>query len=401
MKKINLSKNLALLLGSSLLVTLVGCGGSSSNSTTSNGVTYKAQGVLVDPYIVGSILYQDENDNKQYDEGELISSTTTLNGEFGFTEELTPGKIIRIKTQGKHEGVTYDLNISTKVDTNGTISVVSPMTTFISRNLTKEQIADILNQAAKDASRSDWSINANLVLTDPLSDGLLTKTVTQLSDEDLVKIQASLATYGILKVMNGSTTLQGLNGQQLYDSGKTTGKEVNKIATVMVDSLLTALNKDLLSTIKGVIDTGKQSLVTGLVASGLYTQAQAEAKIEDAMPEPTADLIVKVAVAVIDRLADVGYTTCNKTPGEDATKVNTALQEVANNMPDVMAKIPELGQEFYGMMYQKELSILENVGMGVDLIGNLPSALQAGYNAKKAGNVSFRFDASNNIVAVK
>ncbi|SFV74943.1 hypothetical protein MNB_SM-3-1548 [hydrothermal vent metagenome] len=364
-------------------------------------MTYKAQGVLVDPYIVGSILYQDENDNKQYDEGELISSTTTLNGEFGFTEELTPGKIIRIKTQGKHEGVTYDLDISSKVDINGTISVVSPMTTFISRNLTKEQIADILNQAAKDASRSDWSINANLVLTDPLSDGLLTKTVTQLSDEDLVKIQASLATYGILKVMNGSTTLQGLNGQQLYDSGKTTGKEVNKIATVMVDSLLTALNKDLLSTIKGVIDTGKQSLVTGLVASGLYTQAQAEAKIEDAMPEPTADLIVKVAVAVIDRLADVGYTTCNKTPGEDATKVNTALQEVANNMPDVMAKIPELGQEFYGMMYQKELSILENVGMGVDLIGNLPSALQAGYNAKKAGNVSFRFDASNNIVAVK
>ena len=93
-----------------------------------NDTVTSSSGTIVDPYIAGAVLFQDDNNNSMWDSGEIFSSMSDSNGSFMFDSALTPGKNIRIKTQGIHEGEVYDLNISAVVNSQGAVDVVSPLT---------------------------------------------------------------------------------------------------------------------------------------------------------------------------------------------------------------------------------------------------------------------------------
>ncbi len=377
-----------------LIAILIGCGGSSSKSTSS----YQTTGKLVDPYIVGAVLYQDENNNSKYDDGELISSKTDENGEFSFEEELTFGAVIRIKEHGIHEGVIFDLNLTGIVDGERKIDVVSPLTTLNTKGLTTTQIAEILNKAANDESINGWSITADQILIDPLSGDLMNKKVSDITDDDLVTIQASIATYGLLKIMNGSATLKELNATALYDSGMNQNghDEVNKIMRAMLDGVTKSLTKSLLITIKDNIVNGQNSIVSGLKSGGY--PGDAESFTKKAMPEPSVEIVVKVAVIVMDRLAQIGYEICNSTDGDAEAKVTAALNGVASSVNSLLSQIDTLGMKLYGMEYQSHLKALKNV-FGRDVLQNLPQEIQEGYNYRLSNKTTYRFDQNNNLEA--
>jgi hypothetical protein len=390
MKKITISTVSALTLASSLFV---GCGSSSSNDEGGNPVV--TTGTLVDPYIVNSVLYQDSNDNKQYDDGELISTPTDVNGKFTFSKELTAGKIIRIKTQGLHEGVTYDLNITGKVTDDKKIAVISPLTTFEARGLTTAQIADILNEAAinanvhfdNDATKAKWSIEASKVSLDPLSGDLMNKTASQLTDSDLVAIQASLTTYGVLKIMDGSSTLRELNATALYDSGMNENghSEVHDITKSMLSGVVETLNSSLLSDVKDAISSGRTMLTNGGIPSNIANQG---------LPEPSVKLLVKIAVTIIDRVANIGYTTCNSTNGTDAQKVTAGLSAVSTFYGAHISQTAfmQLGRQLYGMTYHDSMksTFVAPYGAGLTGILGADAELKIGYDAKEAGKSTIR-----------
>ena len=404
-KRNNIKKLLATLI---IPLTLSACGsdsGSSSTSSSSNTSSSNISiiGVIVDPFIVGAVLCEDTNSNHTCDTNEQVSTASNATGGFSFDAALTPGTQVIIQTQGKHEGVTYDLDISGTVDNTGQV-VISPLTTLETRGLTSAQIAAILNTAAtaKSLTLSDgttpWSITEAQVLGNPMANDIASIKVGSLTESDLSTLQASLATYGLLKIMNGSTTLASLTSVDLYTSA-TTG-DASLIAQEVLSTLTSTLTKQALTDIKTAIDTGRTTLANGLAASPLYDATTAAAKAQSSLPEPSLTLPIKVAVAVIDRLATVGFETCNATVGTDAQKVNAALIAVTNTSATVLPKIPQLGEQFYGMTYQSDMSQLEDVGFGTNVITSLPANLQTGYNDKKAGKVTYRFDTTNTITAL-
>ena len=393
MKTTNLLKTALVISLASFL--FVGCSSDDDNDSVWTGDTSTAvvEGVIVDPYIEGAVLCEDVNLDGECTGLEQNSSASTVDGVFGFDNNLTAGAHIMVKTQGMHEGKEYDLNISGLVADDGSIDVVSPLTTFETKGLTTTEIANILTTAAEEAGVSGWSISSSDVNSNPMDAGLADKTISTLTDEDLVNIQASLASYGILKIMSGSDALSALTPTELLVSG--TSGELHEIAKVMVGNIAATLNKALLTTIKSGIDSGRTTMVTMTTMSGgSMSQATADA----ALPEPTTTLVIKVAVSIIDRLAGIGYTTCNATDGN----VTAALTAVSDNSTAVAAKAEELGTQLYGLTYHDAMdSELSNLYGGVVLNGMFSAVpnIETGYDAEEAGHTTIRFDSSNNLVA--
>jgi len=368
---------------------LVGCGGGSSSDSIVETIdeisSYSVEGVIVDPYIVGAVLCEDVNKDATCGENEQTSSISTQNGVFSFDSNLTVGSHIIVKTQGMHEGKMYDLDISGVVANDGTIDIVSPLTTFETKGLTTAQIAEILNNAASTSGVSGWNLTSDDIKANPISDGLLEKTISEVTQNDLVNIQASLASYGILKIMSGSEALSALSSIELYTSGMS--GELYEISKVMIKHINSALNTTTLNQIKAGIDQGRNAV------SAYIPQGTAKA----GLPEPTIELIVKVAVSIIDRLAEIGYTTCNASGGD----VNAALNEVANNQSQIVSSAMDLGTQMYGLTYRNEMKNNFSGAYSAVLNGifSFDSNMQIGYNAGENGYTTIRFDSSNNLVA--
>jgi hypothetical protein len=370
----------------------------SYTEVNSTAATVATSGKLVDPYISGAVLCQDTNDNNVCDSDEPVSSITSSDGNFTFSERLTAGKNIIIKTQGLHEGEAFDLNISGVVASDGSIDVVSPLTTFQSRGLTATQIAAIFTKAKEDAIANDgatklanFSASSTSILANPLDGGLMDKNVSGVTDADLTNIQASIASYGLLKIMNGSTTLAALNGTELYTSGTTTGSPVNLIARGILKSVSDGLNVTLLTDIKTGIVAGRTALTTAGLDSATAVAA---------LPEPPIGMVVKVAVKILDQLAELGYTTCNTTSGDDATKVTAVLTAVGTRAATIIdaTKIKKLGTTIYGLTYKNDIT--SNLsGAYLTGLASANSDLGSGFNSSSS-TVSFKFDSSGNVISV-
>lgn len=372
----------------------VGCSSDSSPTDSINLEdddiqTFSVEGVIVDPYIEGAVLCEDLNKDALCSADEQLSSSSTANGVFSFDNNLTAGSHIIVKTQGMHLGKTYDVDISGVVAEDGSIDVVSPLTTFETKGLTTAQIAEILNNAAS-ASGVTWNLSSDDISANPISSGLLDKTISEISDEDLLNIQASLSSYGILKIMSGSEALSALSSVELYTSGMQ--GELYEISKVMIQNINSSLNTTTLNQIKAGIEQGKEQ-AKGIMASYNLPSSM----IDAGLPEPTIELIVKVAVSIIDRLAEIGYTTCNATGGD----VTAALGEVANNQSQITSSAVTLGTQMYGLTYRNEMknNFTGNYSAILDGIFAFDSNMQAGYNAGGSGYTTIRFDSSNNLVA--
>lgn len=360
-------KNLKFVIVLAISLLFIACGGSSSDSTTSTTTsptttttttTTKGTGTIVDPYIVGAILCQDDNSNNTCDSTEPTSTASDAKGSFTFSKSLTPGKNIIIKTQGKHEGIIYDVNLAGKVDTDGNIKVISPLTTFQSKGLSPAQIVEVLTDAGL------TGISEASILNDPMKDGLADKKVSELTTADLVNLQASLATYGLLRIIEGSTTLKALNDTQLYTSAKTGN--------------LSFILKEMVTAITGPLNTAKFSSIKDDIKAA-----------SSLIPEPTFGILIKTSVAIMDRLTKVGYEACNATSGTDTQKRTAAINAVNVDVATVTAaaKVKELFLAFYG---------LENKSSLTALISFLPAEIKAGVNSS---GTTFRFDDKDNFSA--
>lgn len=376
----------------------IGCGSDTTTNDNNEATSSSSKmGVLVDPYIVGATLCQDSNDNNSCDEGELTSTETSQSGEFTFSQELTSGKQIIIKAQGTHDGLPYDLNISAVVASDGTVDVVSPLTTFQSKGLSAEQLVEVLNKAASDAGVSSYySFNDTTIFNNPLNNNLLDTTISNLNDAELTNIRASLASYGILKIMNGSDTLKSLSPTELYVSGTTTGGALNEIASNMLKSLANSLNVELLSTIKTAVDSGRQGLISG--SGGMVS----ESKALQAMPDVTASLIIKVATKVISDISTKGYETCNATEGSDIEKVQAAL--IAAQSRAALITTPTnmiaLGTILYAFEIKENInSILSGpYAVAISGIKSANANMKIGLEASSK-TTTFHFNADGNIEA--
>ncbi len=404
MKVTNLmTATVALALATSLFI---GCSSSSSNDDDDSETTYLSEGVIVDPYIVGAVICEDKNIDGVCNSGEQLSTASDENGLFKFENALSAGSHVIVETHGKHEGVTYDLDLAAIVDSSGRADVISPLTTLLVRGLTTAQVAEILNNVATiegiklSDGTTQWSIDSSAISDDPLANSLVDTKVGSLDEADLVGIQASLATYGLLKIMKGSTRLNELSTTELYSSamGNDGHTEVLNIAKALLSNITATLNKTLLTQIKSGIDTGRSTMATAIATNHpSYNTASASDLADEAMPEPTIELVIKVAVSIVDRLSTVGYSTCNSTSGTDTQKVTAALAEVANEATNVSSQAVSLGTKLYGMMYQENLAKL-NVS-SYDFRQHLPSDIKSGIDAYNDGKTTFRFDASSTIKA--
>ncbi len=360
------------------------------------------RGVLVDPYIEGATLYEDVDNDGEFDEGEPVSTPTTKDGEFDFNQTLTEGNIVRIKEQGMHEGKLYDLYIAGIVDDENTIDVVSTLTTFQTKGLIPEQIADILNLAMVDSiNLSQWNISASQIVLNPLNGGLENKAITDISDTDLVAIQASLATYGILKLMNTLPILSELRGDELYGSGmdNTSGYgELHNISKLMLPAITTFLNKTMLLDISNSIDELRAEVTTN--TRGVID----ESLINSSIVTPDTNLIIQISVAIIDRVTQLAVEASNNTQGTDREKVSSAIDIVATTIETMRINFEDIGSKFYGIKYADQLSNLrmqnkDGSYMEFNQLPDMDSLLVEGFNANRAGNTTYRFNASNILVA--
>ena len=171
-----------------------GCG----TATTTEDATAGVDNKLVDPYIVGAVLYEDVNGNGVQDADEQTSSVTDENGGFSFDNPLTADSILRLTaTKGTHNGVAYTGDIMTKVTDPTVDQVVSPLTTLLANGWTAQNIIDELTTAGLSG------ITAEDLTTDPMNAFNLTDTISTITDEKLANIQASITIYCFLSIIDG------------------------------------------------------------------------------------------------------------------------------------------------------------------------------------------------------
>jgi hypothetical protein len=300
-----------IILGFTLVLSILSftsCGSSGGGSESSSSTT----GVLVDPFIEGAVLCEDSDQSGTCDSGEQLSSATDANGEFSFSSALTPDSHIIMKEQGFHNDVPYTLKLAGVVDSEGKIDVVSPLTTLRTKELSASQIRGLLEDAGLDGL-SDDDIFAN-----PLEGGINSLE----SDDELRRLHASLATYGMLKVMNGSKRLSELSSTEFLNSS-----EVDTILTTMVSTITDALSRENLDEFQNTADGFNQSGFTA--------------------PQVSVNVVAKTAVTAIDAITKAAYNACNQTDGTDAQKVAAAIAKVNEIKNTVMAKVSDIGMQYY------------------------------------------------------
>lgn len=329
-----LKNSLVATLTLAMLIGMVGCSDDSTNpvgdlddntSILDPSSSTSVSGRVVDPYIVGAVLCEDVNKNASCDSREQKSTLSTEDGNFTFSNELTAGSHIIVETQGKHNGVEYDLTLSGIVTNDGTIDVVSPITTLETKGLTKNQIVEILTTAGIS------SLSATNIVLDPMN-GLSKKL--SITDDELKYLQSSLATYGLLKIMEASNTLSSLSAADIASSS-----EINQIATAMVTAIKGSLNQTTFNTIKTQMDTTR-----GTVPNPNF------------IPPVTLDVVIQTAVTVMDRVVEAGYNACNLSEGN----VTVALIEANATMNQLQNEVSNIAEYYYGLKNRASLQNYQN-----------------------------------------
>ena len=177
-------------LGLALLTTiamLAGCGSSQNAASTSTPGTPAgpaAQGVAVDPYIVGAIFQEIAPDGTVL---QRESTPSDANGHFQFPGALTEGSTIVSKptATGTHNGVPYTTILKRKVSGTDSTWVVSPLTTMTAAGLSDQQVLDLFSNAGL------TGLTAADLTADPMSG--LTGSGSLSASTDLAPLQANMA----------------------------------------------------------------------------------------------------------------------------------------------------------------------------------------------------------------
>ena len=293
---------------------LAGCGESSSDDDGDKKADTSG-GTIVDPYIEGAVLCIDSNKDGICGSDEPTSTASDDQGRFTFSQTPEAGDVIRIKTQGTHNGREYDLNMSaTLSDTDG--FVISPLTTLQDKNITAAQITQIMEQFG-------LTLTQTQVTGDPM-DGLDELSSSTVTDAELARIRASIAVYGTLRIMEGSEAIKRLTGEQFVASATDTENGV----------------------IYQILDTMTDYVKEGLSTSNITSLTNAVTGNPNAPAVSVLD-IVNTAVAITDYMTQIGYTACNESNGS-LSAIQQALNDASSNGTNLYTWSNQLGQGYYG-----------------------------------------------------
>ncbi len=296
-------------------ILLTGCGGGGGDSSTPS--TDLASTTASDPYISNARFYVDSTPNGKYDAGELQSSLTNINGKMTWSSAIPLGSTIRMnaKYRGTHNGNEYTGPLlATKVSSSG---MITPLTVLTYKGLTSTQIKTMLIACGLTDLPEDFDINA-----DPMS---IASSTTLDSNSSLAMIRATIAISGMLKIMEGSTTLKVMTGAQIYNDIENNGT-VKTIFTNMITGVKNGLNTTLLASLKTASDN--------LYGGGL--------------PRIPTEVVINTAVTIMDKMVEAGYNACNA--GGNAAAIGGAIQ---GQMGAISSSISTLGPYYYGIYLQR------------------------------------------------
>lgn len=281
-----------------LLISTCGSSGGGGDSGTGNR--------LVDPYVVGAILYEDVNNNGIQDPTEQVSTATDANGVFTFPNALTVGSTIRLTTtKGTHEGVAYTGDISALVTSASGDQVVSPLTTLLANGWTAQNVVDVLTAAGL------TGLTTTNIAQNPMSAFNMTDTIDTITDEKLAQIQASISVYCFLSIiqqliLSGKVTAL-TNGYNLTYAIFISHPNYAALLAQMVTQIKEGLSKAVLQTITTQMTAAK----TACTAQGLTA---ADVTISEIIKGSVAisNYVIPKVVASCD--ATAGFPACNYAP---------------------------------------------------------------------------------------
>jgi hypothetical protein len=181
-----------------ILLTLTACGGGGTPPANNSGI----KGIAVDPYIVSAVFCEDKNNNGVCDPGEQVSTVSDISGVFYFSNALTLGSDIIVKTQGTHNGVLYTGDIKRKVDQADNL-VISPLTTLLANGWTEQNVIDVLQH-----SNSITSLTAADLKKDPLA-GIETLDAASLTADHFKIVKSTISIHSFLSIMKSVLTGTG------------------------------------------------------------------------------------------------------------------------------------------------------------------------------------------------
>lgn len=341
----NVTKKALACLPALITLALAGCNGSSSGSSSTS-----LSATVVDPYIEGAVFCVDTNRNKSCDADEPRSTASTADGSITFDlDEPLPADSLIIAdpaSLGTHNGVDFTLAMGALVGEGADGFVISPLTTLqsssasltqagdVSASLTHENIAELLRTAGL------TDITAADIGADPMAGiSALSGTVT---DAQLARIRAALSMYGFMKLFNESNALNGLSVADILASGLndtgTGNDDVYQVLSAMVGAIQQVVSPALIAQAQGPIDT---------VNAGLPAPA---------LPDVTAEVIVKAGVAIIDRVVGDAAAACNANGGDYTFGLTAATAHLSNGAFPTL--VEELGIQYYAAHNRAALQAL-------------------------------------------
>lgn len=376
---------------SAIALALSGCSGSSSSDSTDSGTTTSSVTITaVDPYITGAEFYADVNGNGQYDAGtDKLSTAGSTDGTYIFSN-YEPSSSVKIyaRSNGKHNGVTFNIALKGEVSAKATTAVLNPATTATTGlNITAAQLVNILNQFSSDIGTTLTEAD---ITGDPVK-GLADKTIASLTSEEIAKIRAQVALTGLQRVMQGSTEIQKLTGTQFYTSATTSTEIIYKIVQALVTAVKSGINQ---TNINGFLnDSGYQAIVNA------------------GAPQIKTSQFLKMSVTIMDRITEAGYTACNTyNAGKTSATWNAAdnMTAISNAVTPLMSSINTWGATLGPSYYAADSkATIEALPQGSTIIANMTTnntntaqknALQAGLNCTSK---YFQINSSNQIVCVQ
>jgi len=285
--------SLGLILWAAVLL-LAGCGSSTNSAGDGTSVSGPAaQGVLVDPYIVGAVLQEIGADGGVL---QRQSTPTQADGSFSFPGPLTPGSTITIKPSPipKHNGVDYHGILKRKVGSNasGTV-VVSPLTTLLAGGASEQQVLD------RFAASGLSGLSSADLYADPMAAISQTGAVT--AGSRLAPLQAAMAANAFMELTaNYSPDAASLSDSNFQD------------AVTIVTEILNSANFSALANDPAVVDAGTALTAADFVATATSLCQTAQTAVRSGSPVLNAiDTVLLTAPAV----ARQHYVANHGTPG--------------------------------------------------------------------------------------
>jgi len=349
-------------LSTAVALLLQGCGGSDNSNNT--GLTKTRAS---DPYIVNARFYVDSTPNGKYDEGEQLSSLTDENGYMTWSSAVPIGATIRMHPNymGEHNGQPYTGPLlSAKISSSG---MITPLTLLKEKGLSDEQIKTMLKTCGLTDLPTDFDVNAN-----PMS---IASSTSLDSNTSLATIRAAIAVNGMLKIMEGSTALKNMSGDDIYRSATTDGKILNTIFKKLISGVNSGLNKELMD----YLSNSNSALTTA------------------GLPKIPTEVVINTAVTIMDKIVEVGYNTCNATDGN----ITAIVAAINSKLSSIISQRNILGPYYYGVYLKRKGNYDNYINALSSYVAQHPDATLTNIISGYQTTGSISLDDNGNIITQK